>query len=88
MTGDEIINLLEQVKNQTYTYNELVNEGIEVELSGHRYIVCEIDEPKGNKAFGYGKDENGVDYDLLFYSKRDYNCVFYSLVEATAADLA
>jgi hypothetical protein len=88
MNGLKIIDLLEQVKNQRYTYSELVDEGIEVELGKQAYKVYDIDEPQGNKAYGRGKGKNGIDYNLLFY--RELSCGFecYSLVEAVKAELA
>jgi hypothetical protein len=88
MTGIEIIGLLEQIKDQRYTYEELVNEGIKVKLDGHTYTVHDIDEPEGDKACGRGEDENGVKYDLLFYREQRYGYECYSLVEAVIADLA
>jgi hypothetical protein len=88
MTGIEIINLLEQIKDQRYTYDELVNEGIKVTLDGHTYAVHDIDEPEGGKACGRGEDENGVGHDLLFYREQRHGYECYSLVEATIADLS
>jgi hypothetical protein len=88
MPGIEIINLLEQIKDQRYTYEELVNEGIKLNLDGRTYTVHDIDEPEGSKACGRGEDENGAGYDLLFYREQRYGYECYSLVEAEIADLS
>jgi hypothetical protein len=68
MNGLKIIDLLEQVKNQRYTYSELVDEGIEVELGKQAYTVYDIDEPQGNKAYGRGKGKDGMDYITCCFS--------------------
>jgi hypothetical protein len=87
MSGIEIIGILDQIKDQRFTYDELVREGIKVTLDGHTYLVCDIDEPDGSKACGYGENENGIAYDLLFYYGKGYGHDCYSLVEATKAEL-
>jgi hypothetical protein len=87
MNGLKIIDLLEQVKNQRYTYSELVDEGIEVELGSRSYTVYSIDKPLGNKAYGKGEGKNGINYALLFYRELSCGLECYSLVEALKAEL-